>query len=69
MKTKYINKLLVISLLLIAVVLSVFTIKIDKFEIVNAGYQLSSSAKGMCVIEKDSGRVLYSKNKDEKEQN
>lgn len=66
MKTKYINKLLVISLLLIAVVLSVFTIKIDKFEIVNAGYQLSSSAKGMCVIEKDSGRVLYSKNKDEK---
>ena len=26
----------------------------------------STSAKGMCVIEKDSGRVLYSKNKDEK---
>ena len=66
MKTKYINKLSVISLLLIVVALSIFTIKIDKFEIVNAGYQLSSSAKGMCVIEKDSGRVIYSKNKDEK---
>lgn len=26
----------------------------------------SSSAKGMCVIEKDSGRILYSKNKDQK---
>ena len=26
----------------------------------------SSSAKGMCVIEKNSGRILYSKNKDQK---
>ena len=28
--------------------------------------RLASSAKGMCVIEKDSGRVIYSSNKDEK---
>ncbi len=29
-------------------------------------YALSSSAKGMCVIDKDSKRILYSKNEDEK---
>ena len=29
-------------------------------------YALSSSAKGMCVIDKDSKRILYTKNEDEK---
>ena len=39
---------------------------LQRIEIVSANYIPTSSAQGMCVIEKETGRVLYSKNKDQK---
>lgn len=39
---------------------------IDTNSLEISAYALSSSAKGMCVIDKDSKRILYSKNEDEK---
>ena len=69
MKTKLIkNSFIIFSVILICLVSfsSQFSRSIEN---VNASYFSSypnSSAKGMCVIEKDSGRILYSKNKDQK---
>lgn len=66
MKTKCLKKIVVISVLLILSVFSIMNLNLRKNIIANASYLSTSSAKGMCVIEKDSGRVLYSKNKDDK---
>lgn len=69
MKTKLIkNSFIIFSVILICLVSfsSQFSRSIEN---VNASYFSSypnSSTKGMCVIEKDSGRILYSKNKDQK---
>ena len=66
MKIKMIKKILSLSVLLLIFIMYFISIDFNKIENVHALYTSTSSAKGMCVIEKDSGRVLYSKNKDEK---
>ena len=57
------RKFLIFTLVLIpCLALAVFAPKTQS----SIAYAASSSAKAMCLIEKDSKRVIYSKNKDEK---
>ena len=48
--------------LLLAVILCFGALCVPHIKPIEAVSALSSSAKGMCVIEKDSKRILYSKN-------
>ena len=66
MKTKIIKKSLILLCLLLMSFLPISNLCLQRIENVSANYISTSSAKGMCVIEKESGRVLYSKNKDQK---
>ena len=66
MKTKIIRKSLILLCLLLMSFLPISNLCLQRIENVSANYIPTSSAKGMCVIEKESGRVLYSKNKDQK---
>lgn len=66
MKTKIIRRSLLLLSLLMLCFLSISNFCLQSIESVSANCASISSAKGMCVIEKESGRVLYSKNKDQK---
>lgn len=66
MKTRIIRKSLILLCLLLMSFLPISNLCLQRIENVSANYIPTSSAKGMCVIEKESGRVLYSKNKDQK---